>query len=75
LVVALGALRFDDLTVDNVVQGTLAKSILDAAWRQLIDFKAAKAAWAGRTIVSVNPRNTSKMCTQCGILVTKALRV
>ena len=32
-----------------------------------------KAAEAGRTIILVNPRNTSKMCSRCGELVEKKL--
>jgi putative transposase len=32
-----------------------------------------KAEEAGRTVILVNPRNTSKMCSQCGKLVEKKL--
>jgi putative transposase len=32
-----------------------------------------KAEEAGRRVVLVNPRNTSKMCSSCGELVQKAL--
>lgn len=75
LVEEFGTLCFEDLNIKNLVHGNLAKSILDAAWRQLISLTAVKAAWAGRTFVLVNPRNTSKMCSQCGILVEKDLSV
>jgi putative transposase len=32
-----------------------------------------KAEEAGRTVILVNPRNTSKMCSQCGEMVQKRL--
>ncbi len=51
----------------------LAKSISDAAWNQLIQFTTFKAEEAGRRVVLVDPRNTSKMCSYCGILVEKKL--
>ena len=38
----------------------MRKSIRDAAWTQLIEYTSNKAEEAGRTVVLVNPRNTSK---------------
>ena len=49
------------------------KSILDVAWTQFISLTVGKAVEAGRTVILVNPRNTSKMCSGCGELVVKAL--
>jgi putative transposase len=51
----------------------LAKSIADAAWNQLVQFTTFKAEEAGRRVVLVDPRNTSKMCSRCGVLVKKKL--
>ena len=51
----------------------LAKSIADAAWFQLVQFTAYKAEWAGRSVVLVDPRNTSRRCSRCGTLVHKDL--
>lgn len=51
----------------------LNRSISDVAWNQFMGITAAKAEWAGRKVVFVNPRNTSKMCSRCGILVEKTL--
>ena len=51
----------------------LNRSISDVAWNQFMQLTAAKAEGAGRKVVFVNPRNTSKMCSRCGILVEKAL--
>ena len=51
----------------------MRKSIMDVAWTQFIQTTIGKAAEAGRTVILVNPRNTSKMCSQCGKLVEKSL--
>jgi putative transposase len=53
----------------------MRKSIADVAWTQLIEYTSNKAEEAGRTVVLVNPRNTSKMCSSCGELVEKGLSV
>ena len=46
----------------------LNRSILDAGWGVLLDVLHAKAEWAGRTVVEVNPRHTSQRCSRisCG---------
>jgi putative transposase len=51
----------------------MRKSILDVAWSQFISMTVAKAEEAGRRVVLVNPRNTSKKCSSCGELVQKSL--
>jgi putative transposase len=51
----------------------MRKSIMDAAWRQFVGMTIGKAEEAGRTVMLVNPRDTSKMCSQCGALVEKRL--
>ena len=51
----------------------MRKSIMDVAWSQFISMTTGKAAVAGRTVILVNPRNTSKMCSHCGELVEKEL--
>jgi len=68
-------IAFEDLNIKGMVEdGKFSKSILDAAWRQLTWQLSYKAESAGRWAVPVNPRNTSKMCSQCGVLVEKTLR-
>jgi putative transposase len=47
------------------------KSLMDVAWSQFISMTVSKAAETGRTVVLVNPKNTTKMCSQCGKLVPK----
>ena len=46
----------------------LSRSIADAAWFQFVTMLSCKAARAGRTVVLVDPRNTSKECSACGHL-------
>jgi len=52
---------------------SIRKSIQDVAWRQFTSYTAYKAEEAGRQVVFVNPRNTSKMCSRCGQIVEKKL--
>ena len=51
----------------------MRKSIMDVAWMQFIRMTTSKAAEAGRSVILVNPHNTSKMCSRCGTLVPKML--
>ena len=46
----------------------LAKSIHDAGWSQLIEFTKSKAECAEKVVEQVDPRNTSKTCSQCGYI-------
>lgn len=52
----------------------MRKSILDVAWTQFIEMTVAKAAEAGRRVILVNPKNTTKLCSTCSEIVPKALR-
>jgi len=65
---------FEDLAPQEMGKNRgLRKSIMDVAWTQFISMTISKAAEAGRTVILVDPRNTSKMCSQCGELVHKTL--
>ncbi len=44
----------------------LNRAILDAAWGVFLSVLASKAESAGRVIVAVDPRNTSRTCPKCG---------
>jgi putative transposase len=44
----------------------LNRSILDAGWGEFLGILAHKAESAGRGLISVNPRNTSRTCPECG---------
>lgn len=63
----------EELKISNMVRSNLAKSILDAAWAQLIWRLQCEAEKAGKWIVPVNPRNTTKTCSVCGEIVLKKL--
>ena len=76
LVNSFGLLAFEDLRIKNMLRNhCLAKSISDAAWNQLIQYTTYKAENAGRVVVLVEPRNTSKQCSGCGELLEKSLDV
>ncbi|GAA3800118.1 RNA-guided endonuclease InsQ/TnpB family protein [Streptomyces phyllanthi] len=44
----------------------LNRSILDAGWGVFLTILAGKAESAGRTVIAVDPRNTSRTCPSCG---------
>jgi putative transposase len=51
----------------NVAQKSgLNRGILDAGWGVFLRVLASKAESAGRTVVAVDPRNTSRTCPECG---------
>jgi putative transposase len=69
-------IAFEALDIQGMQEGnwrSLNKSISDAAWGQLVRLTQVKAEWAGRTVVTVDPRNTSQMCSGCGKIVKKPL--
>ena len=51
----------------------LNKSIRDAGWGQFVGYCTYKAEDAGRTVVQVNPRYTSQICSGCGTVKKKTL--
>lgn len=76
LVNEYGIIVFEDLNIKRMLEaGTrgLNKSIGDAAWNQLVQLTSYKAENAGRKVILVDPRNTSKMCSRCGKIVDKEL--
>jgi putative transposase len=44
----------------------LNRSILDAGWGVFLGILAHKAESAGRVLIPVDPRNTSRTCPECG---------
>jgi putative transposase len=76
LVNNFGMIAFEKLNSKGMLQNhRLAKSISDAAWNQLIRHTTYKAENAGRVVILVDPRNTSKICSGCGTMVEKSLSV
>lgn len=70
-VIALEKLNIKEMR-ENGYKG-IRKSIGDVAWNQFVQFTLYKAEDAGRDVALVDPRNTSKMCSRCGVLVEKKL--
>ncbi|MFC4110950.1 RNA-guided endonuclease InsQ/TnpB family protein, partial [Micromonospora zhanjiangensis] len=75
--IAVEALRISNMTRSasgtleqpgtNVAQKSgLNRSILDAGWGVFLNVLHAKAESAGRVVVEVDPRNTSRTCPKCG---------
>lgn len=74
LVNRFDAIFFESLNIKGMMKNhCLAKSIADAAWNQTIQLTSYKAENAGRIVRTVNPRNTSQLCSRCGELVKKEL--
>ncbi|MFE5864833.1 RNA-guided endonuclease InsQ/TnpB family protein, partial [Streptomyces virginiae] len=44
----------------------LNRSIADAGWGVFLAILHAKAESAGREVIAVDPRNTSRTCPECG---------
>lgn len=82
LVNRFNVIAFEDLDVKQMMErktevfgNKLNKSIADVAWNQLVQFTSYKAEDAGRSVVLVDPRNTSKRCSRCGVMKDKDLSV
>lgn len=82
LVNTYGVIVFEDLNITGMMSKhtivfgyKLNKGISDVAWSQLAQFTSYKAANAGRVFLQVDPRNTSKRCSRCTMLVDKDLSV
>ncbi len=57
----------EDLCIQNMWGNhRLAGSIQDASWNRFIQFLSYKAESAGMKVIEVDPRNTSKECSNCG---------
>ena len=67
-------LVFEDLSPREMILGNkLAKSIYDVAWSELVNTIFLKVEETGGICLRVNPRNTTKMCSNCGMIVPKKL--
>jgi putative transposase len=65
---------FEDLDIKKMLQNhNLAKHIQDVSWGKLIQFTQSKASRTGKSVVFVDPRNTSQRCSGCGNIVPKDL--
>ena len=58
---------FENLNVKDMIKNHhLAKSIMDASWKKLIQYTTYKAESAGKMVVMVDPKGTSNTCSRCG---------
>jgi putative transposase len=72
LVHTYGIISVEDLNLQGLASGMLAKPVNDAGWSAFITKLAYKAADAGRQLMFVDPRGTSQTCL-CGAAVPKTL--
>ena len=61
----------EELRSKNMLRNhALAMSIADVGWRMFLSMLQYKAAMYGRTFVTVDPRNTTQTCSECGYVMT-----
>ncbi len=68
-IIAVEDLNIKSLIPDNY----LAKHINDASWSRFIQMLSYKAVISGGQLIKVNPRNTSKTCSNCGTIIEMPL--
>lgn len=49
----------------------LAMSISDVGWRTFLQMMEYKASLYGRTFITVDPKNTTQICSDCGFIMGK----
>jgi len=68
-------LAVEDLNIKGMLHNHhLAKHISDASWNAFVNMLEYKAVTSGSTLVKVNPRNTSKTCSNCGAVADMPLK-
>jgi putative transposase len=68
-------IAYEGLNIRGMVKNHhLAKSINEASWNRFIQFLCYKAVNAGCITIEVNPRNTSKICSNCRNIEEISLR-
>ena len=78
LVNRYGLIVFEDLDIKGMQANgykTITRGIADVAWARFVSFTEAKAEEAGRSVMRVDPKNTTQQCSQCGQIVPKDLSV
>lgn len=64
----------EKLQINNMVKNHhLAKSINDVSWNSFIQMLSYKVLRTGGQLIKVNPRNTSKTCSNCGTIIDMPL--
>ena len=73
LVANYDLIAHEKLSIRNMAQSFGARSVIDAAWGQLLYDLNYKAEEAGVHVIAVNPSGTSQRCSGCGAIVKKTL--
>lgn len=64
----------EDLNINGMIHNHhLAKHISDASWNSFVKMLEYKVVKNGSTLTKVNPRNTSKICSNCGAIADMPL--
>ena len=59
----------EDLQTSNMLKNhNLAKGISNASWYEFVRELEYKCNWYGKQLIKVNARNTSRRCSNCGML-------
>jgi len=67
-------IKIESLNINGMVRNHhLAKHILDASWNSFFRMLSYKAVTGGGQLVEVNPRGTSRTCSNCGTLIDMPL--
>lgn len=66
----------EDLNIKDMKSfRNLNRAIKDCAWSKFVNKLSYKAEKADKKVTKVDPRNTSKMCSNCGKMVEKDLSI
>jgi len=64
-----GTIKVENLQIKNMIQNhKLARDIADCSWGKFFNLLSYKAEEAGREVIKVNPKNTSRRCNICGAI-------
>jgi putative transposase len=64
----------EDLNISDMVQGEMnSKNTADSAWRTFLQLILYKAESANTEVILVDPKDTSKECSRCGVKTDKKL--
>jgi len=67
LVEQYDVIKIEDLKTKNLLKNhKLARAIANQSWCKLRSQLEYKCAWYGKQLVTVNPRKTSQICSNCG---------
>jgi putative transposase len=67
LVSSYDVIKIEDLKTKNLLKNhKLARAIANQSWREIRRQLEYKCAWYGKQLVTVNPRKTSQICSNCG---------